>query len=225
MAVHLFIGANHVGKSHLMLYTAKFLTNAGQKVIVLDSTSSQGILRFFHINPEIEKPHTSKILREGFDILGSYQMDTISEITEDAYQVVLIEAGPDCAIPLLKIAQSIFLVQNFDHGVLMENKEMLRKLQKERDEKSLEKTWLIYNQTVKCKFKADYGVQTLGFKPKGTIEVPFHEGDYKASLDNKMDGKLTLKRFSAEHNSAIYEISNTITTLPKDNKSLKKLLV
>lgn len=223
MAGYFFLGSRCVGKSHLILYTAKVISRLDKKVLVVDATSSEGVSGFFNINSDIEMK-SNYLEREGFDIvfIGNASDEKLIEFINkenEKYDYVLIEYDKEISQLITDDSDKIILIQNFDKTNLLNNKIIIK------DGLENKSICLVLNMAMDCKLKKKYILNYLKIDSEKIIEIPFIDTDYKASIDNKMDGRLNFKKFSEEHNKSILEIAACIENLPTDKKLLKRVLI
>lgn len=197
------------------------LTNYGKKVLIIDSTVSEGIKYFFNYNQELETNLETPYLREDIDILirGSKDDIDIQDFCKK-YDEILIEADEECYLSYFNKSDNKFLVQNFDKEKLIKNKEIIEQLRKEE---TLSEINIIYNQILDCKLKKSYIRQFLNLYPKNEFEIYFNEEDLCASYNMKMDGRINLRRISADQREVLFDIASDIAEFEKDKKLFKKI--
>lgn len=97
---YIFIGPNRVGKSSLILSISKVLAKLDKKVLVIDTTVSQGIKSFFDFNFQVEPkdPLESRapVIRENFSILftnveDKFDFTKLEEILKEKTTKICVE--------------------------------------------------------------------------------------------------------------------------------------
>lgn len=196
----IFLGASGVGKTHSMLYSAKILTEEGQEVLVLDSTSSQGILSYIGEITPLESSLPS-LVREDFTIINTSSFnpqDTqiLKEFDISDYDYVFIECD-ECTIKSYQsLADRIILVQNYDTHCFNQNKTIIKELNEHT-----EKTVILINNVISGSVESSFFSSSLMAEArfryemihKGQIEILFSEKDYVTSLENKIKGRISFQ--------------------------------
>lgn len=240
MKINLFMGADGTGRSHTMLILAKILAKLGNNVLVVDTTKGQGIFNYFEYNNDIENEvaltNLDPIIREDISILVDNPLGNrleinfkalLDELKTNEYDYVFIEVDTAVDNRLIQEVNKIFIVQNSDKDKLLKNKNILRCCNSLNVDSA--KIHFVFNQIVDGRCDKAYLSQELfsslnnkiAFLDNQDIEIPFEEEDLIWSYENKMDGKLSLKGYSADFKNAMYELTNIIT--PVDSKVFKKI--
>lgn len=224
MKKYIFIGANRVGKSNLILSIATVLAKLNKKVLVIDTTLSQGMKSFFDFNFQLEPKDPLRnlipVVREEFNILftdtvpeNKFDFTKLNKINFDIYDYVFIEADKYLDKNLIHSAEKIYLLQDYDKDTLIKNKEMLTKFKCE-----LSKLQIIFINKIENICDNMYFLSELipcmnkVFKGRNDdIEIDFSEHDYANILESKIDGHIYLSDFSNEYKVSLFEIVNTIT--------------
>lgn len=231
----LFIGAEKVGKSHIILSVGKILAALGKNILVIDTTRSQGIYSYFNYNKEVESTtalyEVKPIIRNGMEILVNYpgvhrgiDYNHLNQVDMDKYDFILVEGDKELNNQWTEYANTLFFIQNYDIQSLLCNKLILSSLGN-----MYRNIKLIFNQYIYCRMDKVYMISNIlenrKEKYKMTmeedIEIPFSEEDIVTSINNKLDGNISLKKYSNEFKKALFQIVNSIVKL--DEKSFKKI--
>lgn len=233
----LFIGAEKVGKSHIMLAVGKILASLGKNILVIDTTKSQGIYSYFNYNEDLESDKAlydvKPIIRNDMDILvncplfrNNINYEAFKKVDMDKYDFILIEGDRELNGEWLEYVNTLFLIQNYDMQSLIYSKLILNAL-----DSMYKNIKLIFNQYLCCKMDKVYMISKMLENKKekykiaieDDIEIPFCEDDIIISINNKLNGSISLKKYSKEFKDALFEIVNNIIKI--DEKSFKKLCI
>lgn len=229
---YIFIGPSRVGKSNLILSISKVLAKLNKKVLVIDTTISQGIKSFFEFNFQIEPEDPLKdlkpVVREGFDMLftkieDKFAFDKLDKVNFNKYDYVFIEADRYFDRNLIGDSK-VYLLQDYDKDTLEKNKDLLMKLNI-----SLEKLQVVFVNRVESICDNMYFLSELitclnkKFKERNEdIDIDFSEQDYVNILSGKLDGHVYLSDFSDEYKSSLFNVVNKITDI--DFKKYRKIV-
>jgi hypothetical protein len=188
-----FVGEENSGNQHLSLHISKMLSNIGKKVLLL--SSSKKPLNFFGIDKRLVSNRPLEIY--GFDVL----IGTIGEDEEllNDYDYVIVSTNSS------SVAGKIFLVQNcFDIVSLTRNKELIRDISGKvnLEDKNIN---VIYNNYIKTKATLAFLDRELNVAGK-KIKIPFDIKNLKEKINEEVDQKINLKRFSQEYLFALIDI-------------------
>ncbi|MCH4200143.1 MAG: hypothetical protein LKF87_12320 [Clostridium tyrobutyricum] len=220
MKKYIFIGADRVGKSNLILSMAKVLAKLNKKVLVVDTTISQGIKSFFDFNFQIETKDPLRdltpIVRENFKIIftiveDNYDFKRLEKVDFENYDYVFIEADKNFDKGFMEEASKIYLLQDYDKATLEKNKKILSKFKIKSDKliivfiKRLEICDNMYflSELIPC-------LSNLSNNRNDDIEIDFSEEDYVNILESKLNGSICLSDFSDEYKSSLFNLVNNI---------------
>lgn len=226
MKYSVFLGAEGVGKSHIITCTAKILANAGKKVLVVDTSKSQNLFFYFNLHKSLIEKGPVEV--EGFDLMvnSPYDGEPVYidlDSVKGNYDYILLEAGKEVNVRVVFGAEHKFLIQDFDHINLIKNKHFVEELYKNKGAFEMH---LVFNQSVPSKMKFVYAEKYLALSIGKRMDIPFSLKDFIAEKNNKVDQRVFLKGFSDMHNAALFDIANLITGgefLP-DKKVFKRLI-
>lgn len=219
----LFLGADGVGKTHLMLSIGKILSGFNNEVLLLDS--SKRIYNYFTYNSDVENEIAAT--KDGTVREDMYIASDINLIEENKYDYILIEDNVGKNLNLQEFFK-VFVVQNFDKDALMENKKIIQKYNNGVND--FNNVHFIFNQMLDTTSGKDFLLQELLSVLKNKtqimnnedIEIEFNESDLVTASINKWNGNVRFKKYSPEFKQALYQITNIINEL--DNKQFKKII-
>lgn len=234
--LYLFTGANNVGKSHTMLVLAKLLAMLNKNVAVIDGTKDQGVYNYFNYNKDVENNRALKnlkpIIREDISIFANdpiqredINFEILKSFKFDNYDLVFIEADEYTSEKLISYAKRIFLVQNSDKDKLLRNVNLLKRVNIDAD-----KLTFIFNQILENKFDIMYLLNSLvqnlynraALINNEFIDIPYYEDDIILSLNNKVDGRISIKNYSDDFKHAMFDLINKVITI--SDKEFNKLM-
>ncbi|NJD01828.1 MAG: hypothetical protein FIA99_04360 [Ruminiclostridium sp.] len=224
MKIILITGGRRAGKSHILLYTAKVLANAGFKVLAADATIDGDILSFFNINYSLEDRFkldgSSVITREGFDIMApGMQLDAdLLEPQEADKDFILIETDRVLSIPPYVPVQTV-LVQDMDKENLYSLKAITHQNLKNNTEMP---ACILINNYIRCKLSLKYICHTLSTSPEQLYIIPMDIRNTAKALNNRVDGRLSLKGFTTEHNRSVFSLACEVSEIENNRKNFKK---
>lgn len=215
-----FIGC--YDKTDLIMYIARILVGAGQKVLLVDSTINQ---KAKYIVPVI-KPTTSYVTDfEGIDVaVGFRDFNGIKEYlgmplhAELDYDIALIDVDSYEAIEAYQIvnAERNYFVTSFDAFSLKKGLEVLSGVTQ-----VLRLTKILYAKEV-LKEEDDYlNYLSLGYKiqwEEEKIYFPLEVGDQSVIAENQRVAKIKLKKLSAQCKESLMYI--TMQLLGEDQYSI-----
>ncbi|MBU5228121.1 ATP-binding protein [Clostridium senegalense] len=219
----LFLGADGVGKTHLMLSIGKILSGLNNEVLLLDS--SKRIYNYFTYNSDVENEIAAT--KDGTVREDMYIASDINLIEENKYDYILIEDNVGKNLNLQEFFK-VFVVQNFDKDALMENKKIIQKYNNGVND--FNNVHFIFNQMLDTTSGKDFLLQELLSVLKNKtqimnnedIEIEFNESDLVTASINKWNGNVRFKKYSPEFKQALYQITNIINEF--DNKQFKKII-
>lgn len=232
MEMYTFIGAERVGKSHTVLSVSKILTLMGYNVLLIDSTTSQGILEYFSLKDaanlitQFEVPKT--YVAEDIEIISGEKMLSLSKLDASGmlnnYDYVFVETNDTDTANLYEKSKKIFLVCNCDKTNIFGNKSILDSIEDKT------KIFIIFNQLMQGKNYRDFIYNVLlsdlpnscALLKNNDVEIPFFENDVFVSHANRIDGIFKLKDYSQEYKQAIHKIVSLIREV--DTKDYKKVM-
>lgn len=232
MEMYSFIGAKRVGKSHTMLSVGKILTLMGYNVLLIDSTTSQGILEYFTLNDaanlitqfEVPKPYVAEDIEiiSGNNALSLNKLNASSMLNN--YDYVFVETNDTETVNLCAKSKKVFLVCNCDKTNIFGNKTILDSIEDKT------KIYIVFNQLMQGKNYRDFIYNVLlsdlpnscGLLKNSDVEIPFLENDVLVAYANRIDGIFKLKEYSQEYKQAIHKIVSIIREV--DLKEYKKII-
>lgn len=220
-----FIGG--FAKTDLILYTAKMLREAGQKIIFVDATICQ---RARYIVPTINQGVRYVTEFEGYDLaIGFRNFEEIKkfiQVTEKRdfeYDLVLIDVDSKKAFEEFNLinADKRYFVTAFDNYSLRKGLAVFSKLPSKIEvtkvlfSRDMLKEEDIYLNYISSKF----GIQWN----KTKIYFPHEQGDCSVIIDNQRAEKIRFKNLSMTYKEGLLELSSNI--LPEISASnFKKTL-
>ena len=218
-----FIGG--YDKADLIIYTAKILTELGNKVLVLDTTQKQK-LRYIvpTINPTISfVTEFQKIdVAGGFENIGMLKDYLGMGEEEFDYDYVLVDVdNVQRAINIgLSYTDKAYFVTGFDLYSLKRGVEILSDLNN-----PLKLTKIYFSRTFYNEDDEYLEFLSLGKKvewEENTIYFPLENGDETAIAENQRLGKIKFKNLSPEYKQGIITLINNI--YGEKNRDLKNII-
>lgn len=226
MKLILIAGGKRSGKSHVMLYLAKLMANAGLNVIAVDATKDADILSFFNLNRSIEDRFSldemPSITREGFDILACksrFNLKQSESLMEDR-DIFLLETDRIFPLPNYVLSH-IILLQNMDVSNLYALRDLTQQIANAHP--SIPASFVL-NNYLHCKLSLTYICSTLGLQAEQFHVIPFHTGNIIHDINSRVDGRLKLKGFTREHNQAVFALFCELTGSENSRKIFKQLI-
>lgn len=214
----MFIGA--CDKSDLLLYVSKLLTQAEQKVLLVDATREQ---YYSYAVPKIDAEY--KITEfEGFDVAhGLFNYDLLEDYFHTnqeklhSYDAVIIDTDRAEDIGHWSEIEHHLLVSTYDKPTIEKNVHLVRSLFATRDSSELRMLKVIV-QEVACAITEEYIESTLTEFPiqwtEPSYPVYFDETDYAVKIDNQFNYRLNIKPLSKDYKVTIMELAQLISGLP-----------
>lgn len=235
----IFAGTQNTGKSQNMLATAVILALLNKKVLVIDTTKDQGLFSYFNFNEDLDENMSldklKPFVRHDIEIMVNNPVEEVkvnyssfSNFNFNEYDYIFVEVDETMNDTWIEQAKMILFFQSSDKATLYKNKEILERIARYTDVEKLE---FIYNQYVDCKASKDYLlnhlIQDIKHKKyelacKDDIEIPYESENMIISLNNKVDGKLNLKKYSRDYKEALFEIVNLLIEV--NEKTFKRLV-
>lgn len=215
-----FIGA--YDKTDLILYTAKILTDAGKKILVIDSTINQ---RARYIVPCITPSKYYVTEFEGIDVaVGFDELDGIKNylgVTDLEYDVALIDIDSNKNFnnfDMIKADKNYF-VTAFDSYSLKKGLETIGNMPE-----IITMTKILFSREM-LEEEDDYlNFLSFYFSVQWTnnkIYFPFDHGDDSVIIENQRAAKIRFKNLSQEYRDGLLTLAQEILPEVKSN-DLKK---
>jgi len=218
-----FIGG--YDKTDIMMYTAKVLTELGNKVLILDTTQKQKTRYVVPaINPTISyiTEFQSIDVAVGFESFGAVQAYLGIGDEELLYDYALIDLDSVDKVTKagLSITNKIYFVTAFDLYSLKKGIEILSYLNN-----PLKLTKVYFSRT--CYSEDDEYLEFLALGKKviwdeNIIYFPVESGDETAIGENQRLGKIKFKNLSADYKEGIISITSNI--IGGKNREIKNLI-
>lgn len=207
-----FIGV--YDKTDLILCIAKVLTQAGKKILVLDTTTTQ---KSKYVVPVINPTKSYITDFEGIDIAVGF--DSIQEIRQYLgleenenleYDTILIDTDNYEGIVKFELSSSekIYYVTSFDVYSLKKGIELLKELNT-----PLRMTRIFYSKEMLKEEEEYFDYLALGLKTEWNEEKTYfllENGDQAALIENQRLAKIKFKNLSSEYRENIIYIVNDI---------------
>lgn len=147
--------------------------------------------------------------------------EILSNIDTESYDAIIVEADENINYRLYAESDKRFLVQDSNKDVLMRNAHLMVDLVKTKGAKE---TYFVHVVNgYKSKMNMDYIENNLKIELNKNIDFHYGFEDMNISLDNKIDGRLSLREFSLAHNESIFNIADLIVPIKEQFKNHKKL--
>jgi len=188
-----FVGTVNSGNQHLAMHICKMLSNIGKKVLLLSHTEDP--FNFFGMDKRLisNKPLETC----GFDILiGTIGND--GEFIND-YDYVIISTNSS------NVTGKVFLVQNCCNIVsLTRNRELIKDItgKVNLEDRNIN---IIFNNYIKSKASLAFLERELNATGK-KIKIPLDVKNLKEQINEQVDQRLNLKKFSQEYLFALVDI-------------------
>lgn len=222
----LIAGPPKTGKSHVLLCLTKILSNAGLKVLAVDTTKHCGMQNFFHPHLEPECLESSDappvICRYGFDVMllgtipDSKRLDEFSQ----NYDAVLVETDKIILGMAGQYPYAVF-VQDSNLDSLVANEKLLKAFKQSNHGIPVR---LLLNQYLPCKLTVKYICHTLNISIEYLNVISLNLDDMTASYNQKMDGRLRLNNYSKEHNRVLFKLVCEISGIQINRKNARLLI-
>lgn len=220
----LFIGA--CDKSEILLYLAKILTQAEQRVLIIDGTTLQ---KYQYSVPEFKN---NNLLTEydGFDVATGFGHDqnTVSlkdeleaclnktNESESQYNYILIDSDNVNTLIWDEITHHV-LVTNTDRYTLTNNTELLKSYF-EHMENTLIPFTKIHYPYFSTNIDDSYMDSTVSRFPiewneERDFEIEFDEVDHAWKINLQYESRITLKRLSRALKSNLLTLAKTLTDI------------
>lgn len=243
----IFAGTQNTGKSHNMLATAVILSRLnkgkdkshGHRILVIDTTKDQGVFSCFNFNLDLDEDMSleklNPFVRHDIEIMvnnpakhDKVNYSAFESFDFSGYDYIFVEVDETMNDDWIREARMILFFQSSDKATLYKNKEILECIAKITEVGKLE---FIYNQYLDCKASKDYLlsylIEDIRMKKyeliqKDDIEIPYEPENMIVALNNKVDGKLNLKKYSRDYKEALFEIVNLLIEVSE--KTFKRLI-
>lgn len=204
-----FIGAFE--KTDLIIYTARILTEAGKRVLMIDTTVLQ---KARYIIPCIAPTKFYVTEYEGIDVaVGFEDIESLNQYMgdiENDYDVVLVDVDSYEKFDSFEIANSerLYFVTAFDSYSLKKGIEVIGTMrQKLRMTKILFEREIIeeddeYLNLLSLTYPIEWNEEKIYF--------PYDQGDLTAIIENQRVTKIKLKNLSEEYRDALFMLTQQI---------------
>lgn len=217
-----FLGA--YDKIDLLLYTAKILSLAGKKVLLVDSTVNQ---KSRYIVPAI-KPTKSYITEfEGFDVAVGF--NSIQEIqdyqgTEIQYDIVLLDIDNAESVKNYDITKNDknCFVTGFDLYSLKRGVEILQALP---EAKNIIKVLFSVNMTKEENEYLDYLASRYNVEwDENIINFPVEIGNYSVTIENQFLSRIKMRKVSNHYKGSLEYFMTVLFEEDISSSAIKKFI-
>lgn len=205
-----FIGA--YDKTNMLMYLSKILVEAGQKVLIIDTTILQ---KSRYTIPAISPSRCYITSHEGIDVAIGF--DTMEEIKhylgtqELDYDVILIDIDRNENIETMGLinADINYFVTGFDDYSLRRGLEIIGK-----KEEKIKMTKVLYSKHMER--EEDEYLNFLSFYyavewNRGKIYFPFEAGDESTIIENQRAAKISFKELSMVYKDGLMQLVEQIS--------------
>ncbi len=217
-----FIGAFE--KTDLILYVAKILTEAGKRILMVDTTVLE---KARYIVPAIAPTRLYVTEYEGIDVaVGFENLDTISKylgVLESEYDILLIDidSGEKFESFEMTSAERLYFITAFDNFSLRKGIEIISnikykiKMTKILFEKDISEENDEYLNLLSLTYPVEWEEEKLYF--------PYDQGDLTAVIENQRVSKIRFKNLSEQYNESLYILAQEIAPDVKSGQ-LRKII-
>lgn len=206
-----FIGA--FDKTDLIVYTAKILTETGQRVLVIDTTILQ---KARYIVPAIAPTKFYVTEYEKIDIaVGFENLEEIDKYLggiDREYDIVLFDIDSPEKFDLFNMisADKLYFVTAFDNFSLKKGIEIIGNM---RPKIKMEK--ILFEREVLEENNQYLNLLTLTFPIEWDKEIlyfPYDQGDLSEIIENQRVSKIKFKNLSEQYRESLYMLAQEIIT-------------
>lgn len=217
-----FIGAFE--KTDLILYVAKILTEAGKRILMVDTTVLE---KARYIVPAIAPTRLYVTEYEGIDVaVGFENLDTISKylgVLESEYDILLIDIDSSEKFESFEMtsAEKLYFITAFDNFSLRKGIEIISnikykiKMTKILFEKDISEENDEYLNLLSLTYPVEWEEEKLYF--------PYDQGDLTAVIENQRVSKIRFKNLSEQYNESLYILAQEIAPDVKSGQ-LRKII-
>lgn len=217
-----FIGAFE--KTDLIIYTAKILTKAGKRVLVVDTTVLQ---KARYIVPAIAPTKFYVTEFEKIDIAVGFEnlelIDKYLEGLEINYDFILVDVDSPEMFDTFGMlnADKLYFITAFDNFSLKKGIEIIGKMRAK-----VEMTKILFEREA-SELNDEYLNLLSLTSPiewtKGTIYFPYDQGDLSAIIENQRTSKIRFKNLSEQYRDALYMLARDIISEVKSGE-IKRII-
>lgn len=217
-------------KSHLLLALGKLLAAAGQKVLLVDSTTAQSTQGYLPIS--VERPGVFVTEFEGFDVAGGFitfgQLDRYMKQTEGDW--------PDYDVLVLDTDHAEFVkgeelpaydrrvwCSNFEKLAMRKNAELMKRLCPAESAVKPLPFYKLVSPFVLATVTESY--IDAGLAPDAAMwlepvfRIPFDERDFAARIDDQHHSRIDARRLSGAYRRTIMSLAKQLSGL--DERTIK----
>lgn len=204
-----FIGA--FDKTDLIIYTAKILTEAGKRVLVIDTTILQ---KARYIVPCIAPTKFYVTEYEGMDVAVGFRdleaLDLYLDNIENNYDILLIDVDSYEKFDDFGLSSSekIYFVTAFDSFSLKKGIEIIGTMRKKVYMKKI-----LFETEITKENDQYLNLLSLTYPiewEKDKIYFPYEQGDLSAIIENQRATKISLKNLTEQYRESLFMLAKEI---------------